>query len=111
MLFLTSTAVSGPESVPGNGWVGILNMVVMFGLMIGLMYFMIFRPQKKKEKEIAKMRRDLEIGDLITTIGGINGRIVSIKDDDLLVIESGPDKTKIRIKRWAIQTNDTISDD
>lgn len=107
MLFLTSS-VSGAAGQ--NSTAALINMVVMFALMIGLMYFFLLRPQKKKEKEVSSMRRNLEIGDEITTIGGINGRIVSIKDDDLLVIESGPDKTKIRIKRWAVQSKDTISE-
>ncbi|MEG0457294.1 MAG: preprotein translocase subunit YajC [Oscillospiraceae bacterium] len=78
-------------------------------LMFVLLYFVMLRPQKKREKETQAMRSNLEIGDEITTIGGIIGIVVSMKDDTV-VIETGSDRSKVRITRWAIQTNNTVKD-
>ena len=73
-------------------------------LVIGAMYFFMIRPQKKKQKEEEKLRNNIIVGDEIVTIGGICGKIVSIKDDSLL-IETGSDRVKMRIQKWSIQTN------
>jgi preprotein translocase subunit YajC len=73
-------------------------------LMIVVFYFLLIRPQKKRDKEIQKMRENIEIADEIVTIGGIIGRIVSIKDDTI-VIETAGDRCKIRLARWSIQQN------
>ena len=75
-------------------------------LIFVIFYFMLIRPQKKQEKKTQQMRASLEVGDEIITVGGIIGTIVVIKDDHL-VIETGSDRSKIRITRWAIQTNNT----
>lgn len=71
-------------------------------LVLVLMYFMMIRPQKKKEKQATQMRNSIEVGDGITTIGGIIGRVASIKEDSF-VLETGSDRVKMRFKRWAIQ--------
>lgn len=71
-------------------------------LMLVALYFMMIRPQRKKEKETQNMRNSIEIGDGITTIGGIVGHVVSIKEDTF-VLETGNDRVKMRFKRWAIQ--------
>ena len=70
------------------------------------MYFMMIRPQKKRQKEEQEMRSSLEIGDEIITIGGIVGKVVTIREEDI-VIETGADRTKMKIQRWAINTNVT----
>ena len=75
-------------------------------LMIVVFYFLLIRPQKKRDKEVQKMRENIEIADEIVTIGGIIGRIVSIKDDTI-VIETAGDRSKIRLARWSIQQNIT----
>ena len=74
--------------------------VVFFVLVV--FYFVLIRPQNKKEKAQQKMRSEISIGDEITSIGGIVGRIISIKEDNIL-IESGSDRIKLRLKKWAIQ--------
>ena len=79
----------------------------MYALLALAIYFFIFRPNKKKKKAEEEMKNSLEIGDEITTIGGIMGRVISIKDDDSLVIETASDRSRLRIKRWAISTIDT----
>ena len=94
-----------PTGPVGGSWQTILLMVALFGVM----YFVMIRPQKKKQKEEQEMRDAIQIGDEITTIGGIYGRVVTVKEDSL-VIETGADRTKMKITRWAIQTNNTAED-
>lgn len=83
-----------------------LMMIVPMILIFALMYFMMIRPQKKQQKLEQEMRNSLKIGDEITTIGGIMGRIVTVKDDSL-IIETGADRNKMKITRWAVQANNT----
>lgn len=87
-----------------------LIMIGSFALMFVAMYFLIIRPQKKKEKEERKMRENLQVGDEIVTIGGIHGRVVSLKEDTM-VIESKSDHSKMTLARWALQSNLTVHDD
>ncbi|MDR2355388.1 MAG: preprotein translocase subunit YajC [Clostridiales Family XIII bacterium] len=70
-------------------------------LLIVIMYFMLIRPQKKREREINNMRNAIKVGDEVITIGGICGKIVKTKED-VLTIQVGADKTKFEIMRWAI---------
>ncbi|MBQ3431807.1 MAG: preprotein translocase subunit YajC [Clostridia bacterium] len=81
-------------------------MLVLIGGMFVLMYFMMIRPQNKRRKEEEQMRNNVEIGDEIVTIGGILGKVVSTKDD-ALIIETGADRNKMKVTRWAVQTNIT----
>ncbi|MBO5111274.1 MAG: preprotein translocase subunit YajC [Clostridia bacterium] len=82
-----------------------IGSIVMIVAMIAIFYFLMYRPQKKQEKEAAKMRDELMVGDEITTIGGIIGEIVSIKENTVM-IETGKDRTKIRILTTAIRNVD-----
>ena len=90
----------------GEGGVGSLilpiAMVVVFGV---IFYFFMIRPQKKQEKEINDMRNNLSVGDEITTIGGIIGKVVSIKEETM-VIETTRDHTRIRLLKSAIRSVD-----
>ena len=72
-------------------------------ILIVLMYFLMIRPQKKKDKQIQEMRRGLQVGDEIVTIGGICGKIVKTKDETI-VIQVGADKVKFEMMRWAVST-------
>ena len=78
-------------------------------LMIVVFYFLLIRPQKKRDKEVQKMRENIEIADEIVTIGGIIGIIVSMKEDSL-VIETGSDRSKVRLARWAISGKNTTAE-
>lgn len=80
---------------------------LMIVIVFGVMYFILIRPQKKRDKEIAEMRNSLQVGDEVITVGGIIGRVVVIKEDNL-VIETGNDRSKIRIKRYAVQSNESV---
>lgn len=75
--------------------------MVPFVLIIVVMYFMIIRPQKKKDKEMQEMRSNIEIGDTVTTIGGVVGIVTAMKEDTI-VVETGTGSSKIRFKRWAV---------
>ena len=86
-------------------WISLGFMVVL----IVLMWLFFIRPQTKKDKEVAKMRADLQVGDNVTTTGGIIGRIVSVKEDTV-VIETGTDRTKIKMLKASIASNETIHD-
>ena len=92
---------------------GILSSIGPFLIMILLfvgMYFLVIRPQKKQEREINDMRNNLKVGDEITTIGGIIGKIVSIKEETVM-IETGHDRTKIRILKTAVRNVDVHAED
>lgn len=93
-----------------GGMVQLLVTLVPLVLIIVFFYFFIIRPQKKQDKKDAQMRDSLEIGDEVVTNGGIVGIVFSIKDDTV-VIETGGDRSKIRVKKWAIAKNETVHDD
>ena len=85
------------------------SSIIMMALIIVVFWFFIIRPQRKKDKETAKMRSELQVGDEIVTIGGIIGIIVSMKEDSL-VIETGSDRSKVRLARWAISGKNTAAE-
>lgn len=81
----------------GNIWATILPLVIL----IAVMYFLLIRPQKKREKEVNAMRSGVQVGDEIITIGGICGKVVKTKEESL-VIQVGADRVKFEIMRWAV---------
>ena len=87
-----------------------ISLFFTLALMLVMLYFMIYRPQKKQEKKDAAMRSSLEIGDQVTTIGGIIGRVVAIKDDTF-VLETGADREKIRFTKNAISSVEKLNMD
>ena len=98
---------AGGSGTAQQGGSPITMILLLVGMMV-VMYFIMIRPQKKKQAEDQKLRDSVQIGDEITTIGGINGRVVTVKEDSI-VIETGADRTKMKLMRWAIQTNDTAN--
>ena len=105
-----AATTTAQEQSAGNS---ALLMLIQFGpivLIVVLMYFIMIRPQRKKQKEEKKMRDNLQVGDEIVTIGGIYGRVISLKEETI-VIESASDHSKLTIARWALQTNLTVHDD
>ena len=87
-----------------------ISLFFTLALMLVLLYFMIYRPPKKQEKKDAAMRAALEIGDQVTTIGGVIGRVVAIKDDTF-VLETGADRVKIRFTKNAISSVEKLNMD
>ena len=109
-LFLLDTTAAAGKTAQTSGWMGTLISFLPFVLIIVLMYFLMIRPQKKKQQEEQKMRNSLRVGDELTTIGGICGHVVNVKDDSL-IIETGADRNKMTIKKWAVQSVETKHDD
>ena len=84
---------------------GGMSMSIMLVIMFAIFYFLIIRPENKRKKKTEEMRGSLSIGDEITTIGGIVGKIVQVTEDTI-TFETGEDRVRIQIKKWAIQTNE-----
>ena len=82
--------------------------VIILVVFIAAMYFLLIRPQKKKEKEVQAMRNNLQVGDEIITIGGIRGKVVKTKDDSF-VLQVGADKVKFEMMRWAVSSVESSS--
>lgn len=102
--FLTDAATTTPTDPAG----GLLSMLPMLLIMIGVFYFMIIRPENKRKKEAEEMRGNIKNGDKITTIGGIVGKVVDVKEDKF-VIETGADQVRIEFAKWALSTNETAA--
>ncbi len=98
------------EAVQGASTVNAITTIVMLIALFAVFYFFMYRPQKKQEKETNNMRNNLQVGDEITTIGGIIGKIVSIKDETVL-IETSNERNKIRILRTAVRNVDVHAED
>ena len=98
--------LTADEAAPG---MGMSSTIIMLVVMLAVMYFMLIRPENKRKKEAEAMRSSLKVGDKITTIGGVVGKVVDIKDDKF-VIESGADQVRIEFAKWALSTNETAAE-
>ena len=107
MNFISSTHTAAAAA--NNGGLGSMwLLIVIYVAIFGALYFFLIRPNSKKKKEEAALRNSVEIGDEITTIGGIMGRVIAIKEDeDAIIIETGSDRNKMKMKRWCISSVDT----
>lgn len=105
---LLETAATGTAPT-GLGGAGIMQIVLLVG-MLALMYFLLIRPQKKRQKQEEKMRNEIQVGDTIVTIGGIVGKVITIKEDSI-IIETGVDRCRLQLKKWSVQTNTTVHED
>ena len=97
------------EATSGTQNGSMASTLILMAVLFGGMYFLMIRPQKKQQKKDQEMRESTQVGDEITTIGGIMGRVVTVKEDSL-IIETGADRNKMKIARWAIQTNNTANE-
>ena len=88
-------------AAPAGG--GMLSMLFPLILMFVIFYFLIIRPENKKKKKTEEMRSSLSLGDEITTIGGLVGKIVQVTEDTI-TFETGEDRVRIQVKKWAIST-------
>lgn len=100
----TATTATAAQASP---W----QMAITLGIWVVVIvaaYFLFIYPQRKKQKQEDELRNSIEIGDDVTTIGGIVGRVIAVRDDDeTIIIETGSDKTRMRFKKWAISSVDT----
>ena len=81
----------------------VLSLVIPFALLAVVFYFFIMRPQKKQQRETQQMRDSIARGDTVVTAGGIVGVVITVKDD-MVLLESSVDKTKIQVQKWAISS-------
>ena len=103
MIFaLTACTTVDAEGNPVDNTAQLIMTVGMLVVMAAVFYFMIIRPQKKQEKETAKMLDELTPGDTISTVGGIIGVVLKVKDE-MVLIETGADRTRIQIAKWAVR--------
>ena len=91
------------------GTVGMSSSIVMLVVMLAVFYFMLIRPENKRKKEAEQMRSSVKNGDKITTIGGITGTVVNVKDSRI-VLETGADQVRIELEKWAISSNETAAE-
>ena len=103
MLHFLESATTGTSTGPD-----MMSTIIMLVAMVGIFYFMLIRPENKRKKEAEQMRTSLKTGDKITTIGGIIGTVVSIKDEKF-VSETGADQVRIEFAKWAISSNETAA--
>ena len=96
MLLISMLQATNTQGNPWSFW-------IMIVLIFVIMYFFMIRPQKKKDKQIQEMRKSLQVGDEIVTIGGICGKIVKTKEDSF-IIQVGADKVKFEMMRWAVSS-------
>ena len=85
-----------------------ISTIIMLVVMVAIFYFLLIRPQRKKDKKVKEMLAALKVGDRVTTIGGIHGTIMGIKDDTI-TLGVGAEKTKLVFARWAIRNVDEVS--
>ena len=97
--FLTTTDPMG----------GMGSTMIMLILMVAVFYFMLIRPENKRKKEAEEMRSAVKKGDKITTIGGIVGTVVDVKEHNI-VIETSADQVRLELAKWALSTNETASE-
>ncbi|MEE0929231.1 MAG: preprotein translocase subunit YajC, partial [Acutalibacteraceae bacterium] len=102
MNFVLLDAAKQPTGGLGETLIMLLPILLMFVVM----YFIMIRPQRKKQKEEEAMKNNTQVGDEILSIGGIYGKIIAVKEDSF-IIETGPDRSKIRLAKWGIQQNFT----
>lgn len=102
-LFATIAFAEGEAAQAQAGGAGaLISSFFPLILMIAIFYFLFWRPQQKKEKKFREMLAALQTGDKIITSSGIEGKVISVKDEDV-VIETGADRLKLTFKKWAIK--------
>ena len=103
-------AGTADASTDPSGSGSMLPMLIMLVAVFAVFYFMMIRPEKKRKQEAEDLRNALKKGDSITTIGGIVGTIVSIKDE-MIVIETSEDQVRMELQKWSVMTNNTAEAD
>lgn len=98
-----TTTGTDAENGDKNGGLGNYASIIIFAVIIVVFYFFMIRPENKKKKELQKMRSEITVGDDIITIGGITGTVCEV-EDEYIVFESGEDRVRLRVAKWAIST-------
>ena len=95
----TDAAAASADGTAGGGG----SMIIMLVVLIAVFYFFMIRPENKKKKQMQEMRDSLSVGDTITTIGGIMGKIVHVNQDSI-VFETGEDRVRMQVTKWAVSS-------
>ena len=103
----TATAVDGTAQTVHAGTADFVSMILMMVVMVAVFYFMLIRPQRKKDKAVKDMLNALKVGDRICTIGGLYGTIAGLKDDTV-TITLGSLQNTVVIARWAIRSVENV---
>ena len=101
LFFNSALAETATASASGTG--DMLSMIIMIVVMVAVFYFLLIRPQRKKDKAVKDMLAALKVSDRVCTIGGIYGTVVALKDDTV-TIAVGAAKTQLVMARWAIRS-------
>lgn len=96
----TTAAAGGTDAAAAGGG---MSMIIMLVVMIAVFYFFMIRPENKRKKKAQEMRDNLSVGDTITTIGGIIGKVVNVKDN-AIVIETSEDRVRMQLTKWSVSS-------
>ncbi len=106
-LYATAPATT-PTETPAGGCGGSSTILIFYVLIFAALYFFMIRPNSKKKKQEEELKKNINVGDDITTIGGICGKVVAVRDEEEeIIIETGSDRVKLRFKKWCIYSNNT----
>lgn len=106
-ILLEGTAPAADQTMAGCGGGGSM-ILVFYVLIFAALYFVMIRPNSKKKKQEEELKKNIDIGDEITTIGGIVGKVIAVRDEeDEIIVETGSDRVKLRFKKWCISQNNT----
>ena len=105
MLFFLESVTAAPTGTP-DPTAGLGSTILMLAIMFAIFYFMMIRPEKKRKQQAEETRNSIKTGDEVTTIGGIVGKVVSVKDEKF-VLETSADQVRIEFAKWAISSNNT----
>lgn len=106
---LTQVSSVAAEQEQTNSVLTLLTTIIPIVLMVVIFYFLLIRPEKKRSKQMKEMLDNLQVADEVVTTGGIIGRVLSVKEDTVL-IETGSDRTRLRVLRTSIAENRTVHD-
>lgn len=106
------SAAATDATTTGTGAVGCGGMdytlIIVYIAIFAALYFFMIRPNSKKKKQEQELKKNIDIGDDITTIGGICGKVVAVRDEEEeIIVETGADRVKLRFKKWCIYSNNT----
>jgi preprotein translocase subunit YajC len=103
VLLLAGCATTDATATTDGTASGSGSMIIMLVIMIVVFYFFLIRPENKKKKQAEEMRSSIAVGDEVTTIGGLVGKVVAVKEN-FIVFETGEDRVRIQVTKWAISS-------
>ncbi len=105
MAMLSGCSLAAADGSATDSKAGLFSSLGMVAIMFVFMYVFMIRPENKRKKQAEEMRSNIEVGDKITTIGGLVGRVVHVTNDRI-TFETGEDRVRVEIVKWAVSSND-----